>query len=159
MATTECPVCTMDMTSADKLACGHYTHPVCVKRAADVLQDYLAEAGYPSQKYAHCPICRAELTDILVKPATWYGEITLTASQIAELLGILETEEGIIAAESVPEYIKQQMVNAHPEEQRLFTIKAATILWLTKGTEFPSTMQIRQVKDSKTGRFGQRVLF
>ena len=154
-----CPVCTEEMTTVDKLECGHYIHPACVKRAADVLQDQLAESGYPTRKYARCPICRADLTNILAKPATWYGEITLTTEQLCILLHTLEAGKGMIAADAVPHFISDQMPNAHSDEQREFTIKAATILWMTRDSDLPQTMKIRQVKNGRQRRVRDRIIF
>jgi hypothetical protein len=153
----DCPICTLP--NANKLACGHYSHYECVKKAADILQEYLCEAGYPLNQYAKCPICRYDLIDIVPKPPTWYGEITLTRQQLLELLSILESEHGMISLESAPKFITDQMPDAHPEEQRSFAINTASILWLTQNTCIPESMKICQRRDGKQRRTKNRITF
>jgi len=154
-----CPVCTEEMCETDKLECGHQLHPRCVKKAADALQEQRADLGYPSLQYARCPLCRADLLNIPVKPAPWFGEITLNTAQVSTLLQILESGCGIIDMDTVPSFISDQMPDAYPEEQHRFANKAATILWLTKDMSTPSEVIVRQIKDGRQGRFGHKVIF
>ena len=155
-----CPVCTEELTVLDQLSCGHNVHNSCVKQSADTLQDYLVEQGYPPLQYARCPICRADLADIPVKPSSWFGEITLNNEQLQTLVQLLEDGEGMVTTDSIPVFVSEQMPNAHQDEQLNFTFNAATILWLTKDRPFPAVMKIRRKRhSSRRGRFGCRIVF
>lgn len=159
-----CPICTEDMTIDDKLGCGHYAHVVCVKQAVDAMQNELVSQGYPARSYAQCPLCRADLIDIPAKPASWFGEITCQREQLEELIKLINIGKGTIMEESIPTFISDQMPSAHPKAQRSFTIKAATLLWLSYthigNRDLPEAMTIRHVKDSRRrGCFGHKIIF
>ena len=140
-----CCIC-LEKNLYDILLCGHIVHKLCVKNWADKQQEYLIKHGYPALRYALCPLCKTEQTDIIPKISKWYGTIEIKKTTMQNILQLLKINNGYIPKDSIPREIIEEMPNADVTEQTLFVNVAATLLWASNHTIEPELLKLTQIK-------------